>query len=87
MKTEKKKPAMRPFLTCAEVAEILKCSPRTVQLIVKRGELAVLEIADGGNSNHRSFRIDPYSFERWVASRMHRVERDALSLPAEEAAG
>lgn len=80
MKNEKKKPFMRPFLTCSEIADILKCSTRAVQKIVQRGELTVLEIADGANSRHRSFRIDPYSFERWVAARMHRVERDALAV-------
>jgi excisionase family DNA binding protein len=61
------------LLSITEVARRLDCSRDTVERIVDRGELAIVDI---GNGRAKS-RIRCAELEQWIASRTRRLGRTA----------
>lgn len=62
------------LLTVAEVATLLRCSPRHVYDLVARGEFR--EVTDIGNGRART-RIPESAFNEYVASRTRSITRTA----------
>jgi excisionase family DNA binding protein len=67
------------YLTCAEVADTLGVSTRTVLRWVERGELEALRLPGG------RLRIPQSAYSAWVAKRMTTANGRIIATASEEA--
>ncbi len=62
------------IMTCAEVAQVVRMTPKTVRLHIRRGRLRAVRF-DGG-----PYRVRAEDAQRWVAAQLVRPDEGALAV-------
>lgn len=68
---------LRQPLTLEEVAEIMRCSVKTVRRAINDGELEAFSV-----SRRAGLRVRPEALEQWMATKSTRRTRPLRALPA-----